>query len=265
MRDEKPSVIGKTFFLGIILTIIGFAVFFGFREGGGLPEGNVVDITPGSGFDWNRLEEDMHVKITVQNAFGYYFQDREKPRDISSQYRNYVILDYSKDTKNFDYVIGVHVRQPEFPDWDKLSRDTNLAKGVSGGMIEVEGIIKKNERENTDKLKEFMSRMGIQPDKAEKMVLPYTIVPIEKDKHGVLRYAMLIVGLVGIALVIINVVNLVLEKKAMQYANRTYVVEERPLQESPYAAYEREMKKAAEEAKNPGNADNPDNFENKDS
>ena len=141
---------------------------------------SVVNITPDSGYDWNKISDGMHVTLTANNNGGYY----EYPgKGDKPGHRIYFVYNYSQKTNSYDRMIGVWVEPSDYNKWESL--EFKLSKDAYLPTITVTNYVRSMTGEEYSDIRNTLLLSGdYDVDETMETIVPYIIAPSAAKEAG---------------------------------------------------------------------------------
>ena len=169
----------RSYLIAIILIAAGVGALFYFSHKSGVPDTPAVDISPDTGYDWTKLEDNMHVTLRANNYAGYYTYSAKGDK---AEQLVYLTFDYNQDKNDYKHVIGIIGKPEDEARWDVLGTNVLSKKSVLKTLT-VDNYTRKM---TATEFKDFRNQMlltGVYDmDELQDVIIPYLIVPAEPDK-----------------------------------------------------------------------------------
>ena len=233
-------------FIGLACLVLGIVGFFITDKKTNVYQKDIVDISANSGYDWDDLKSDMHVKLTVDNSFGYYMYttNTKRTNDVS---RNYMILDYNQSKKTYGHMMGVEIQSHYFKQWEKLVKNTSSKEIGTFETVTIEGYTAKMDSEQAGYFREYLRDLGFSEKDINEMMSPYFVVAQSKAGFLAYKYFFVAVTIGSVAFLVILIIshNHEAEEKAARFEEPDEYYRPEPLRPKknedfqPYIPYER--------------------------
>lgn len=199
------------FIVSIFLIGLGLVGLFYLSRPKEYSDTTLENISPGSGYNWENIEDGMYVKLDANNQLGYYsYKKDDNGKDIT---RLYLVCDYNQISNSYSHIIGVMVDSEEFDKWDSLER-VDLSPGKYLNKVSVTENVHKIPSTVLKSLKSsLVFDLDEDAEKVEKLLIPYYVGPavmsVELTIYKIVSWAA--IGLGGI-LLLVNIIGLFIRK-----------------------------------------------------